>query len=111
LTDPPRRVHFFVCVNERAEDAALPSCAGRGSRVLLESFRREFARRGYPRGVKVSGSTCLTTCQCGPTVAVYPKGTWYVGVGEADVEELFEAHLSGKGEVERLLPPDDITVW
>jgi (2Fe-2S) ferredoxin len=106
-----RRVHFFVCVNERPAGAALPCCAARGSRSLLAAFQAEFARRGYPRGVKVSGSTCLTTCQCGPTVTVYPEGVWYAAVAPADVPELFEAHLSGAGPVARLLPPADVRVW
>lgn len=108
---PSRRVHFFVCVNERAADAPLPCCAARGSRDLLAAFQAEQAARGFPRGVKVSGSTCLTSCQCGPTVVVYPDAVWYGGVTPADVPELFEAHLSGRGPVVRLLVPEDVAVW
>jgi (2Fe-2S) ferredoxin len=102
---------FLVCTNERPPDAPLPCCAARGSRDLLAAFQAELARRGYPSGVKVSGSTCLTSCQCGPTVAVFPEGIWYGKVTEADVAELFDAHLSGRGPVERLLLPDDVRVW
>jgi len=102
---------FFICVNERPEDAPLPSCARRGSGALLEAFQAEYARRGYPRGVKVSGSTCLTSCHCGPTVVVYPAGIWYVGVTEADVAELFDAHLSGGKPVARLLLPEEVRIW
>nr|CAA9298577.1 Ferredoxin, 2Fe-2S [uncultured Armatimonadetes bacterium] len=109
--DRERRVHFFVCVNERAEDAPLPSCARRGSRELLAAFQAEHARRGWPRGVKVSGSTCLTSCQCGPTVVAYPEGVWYGGVTETDVPELFDAHIQGEGPVERLLLPPGVRVW
>jgi len=102
---------FLVCTNERPPDAPLPCCAARGSRGLLAAFQAELARRGHPSGVKVSGSTCLTSCQYGPTVAVYPEGIWYSGVTEADVTELFDAHLSGKGTVARLLLPDSVRVW
>jgi (2Fe-2S) ferredoxin len=59
----------------------------------------------------VAGSTCLTSCQCGPTVAVYPDAIWYGGVTEADVTELFDVHLSGRGKVERLLLPPDVRIW
>jgi len=59
----------------------------------------------------VAGSTCLTSCQCGPTVVVYPEGIWYGKVTEADVAELFDAHLSGRGSVDRLRLPDDVRVW
>jgi (2Fe-2S) ferredoxin len=89
----------------------LPCCAARGSRELLTAFQAEQARRGYPRGVKVSGSTCLTTCQCGPTVAVYPDGVWYGEVTPADVTEVFDAHLAGAGPVAWLLTPADVRVW
>jgi (2Fe-2S) ferredoxin len=102
---------FLVCVNERPEGSPLPCCAARGSAALLAAFQAEYARRGWPRRVKVVGTTCLTSCQCGPTVTVYPDAVWYGGVTEADVKELFDAHLSGNGPVERLLLPDDVRVW
>lgn len=102
---------FLVCVNERPADAPLPCCAARGGRGLLAAFREEYARRGYPRGIKVVGTTCLTSCQCGPTVAVYPGAIWYGGVTPEDVTELFDAHLAGSGPVERLLLPEDVSVW
>ncbi len=110
-SDGMRRIHFFVCTNERPDGSPLPCCAARGGRDLLTAFQAEFARRGYPDGVKVSGSTCLTTCQSGPTVAVYPEGTWYAGVTPADVPELFDAHLTGESPVKRLLLPVGVRVW
>lgn len=102
---------FLICVNERPEDSPLPCCAARGSASLLAAFQAEHARRGWPRGVKVVGTTCLTSCQYGPTVAVYPGAIWYGGVTEGNVAELFDSHLSGIGPVERLLIPDDVQVW
>ena len=111
MPDAERRVHFFVCTNERPPTSPLPCCALRGSRKLLEAFQAEQARRRWPRGLKVSGSTCLTACQYGPTVVVYPEGIWYSGVTEADIPELFDAHLLGKGPVKRLLLPPHVRVW
>ena len=102
---------FLVCVNERGDGSPLPCCVARGSAALLAAFQAEHARRGWPRGVKVVGTTCLTSCQCGPTVAVYPGAIWYGGVTPADVTELFDTHLSGSGPVKRLLLPDDVEVW
>lgn len=104
-------MHFFVCTNERAPGSSLPCCADRGGHRLLEAFQAEQARCGWPRGLKVSGSTCLTTCNYGPTVVVYPEGVWYAGVAAADIGELFDAHLNGRGSVRRLLLPPDVPVW
>jgi (2Fe-2S) ferredoxin len=106
-----RRVHVFVCVNERSENSPLPCCAARGGRELFDAFQAELAARGFPRGVKVSSSSCLTTCQCGPTVAVYPEGVWYGDVSTRDVSDLLDAHISGDGPFERRLLPTDIKVW
>lgn len=106
-----RRVHFFVCQNVRPAGSPLPCCQARGAGDLLAAFQAEFARRNWPRGVKVSGSTCLTTCQHGPTVVVYPDAVWYGPVTPGDVPVLFDAHLQGAGPVTRLLVPPDTPVW
>jgi (2Fe-2S) ferredoxin len=102
---------FFVCINERPDGALLPCCTRYGSRELLTAFQEELARRGYPRGIKVSGSTCMTSCQYGPTVVVYPEGISYGKVTSTDVASIFEAHLLGRGPVERLLLPPEVRVW
>ena len=69
------------------------------------------ARRGWPSDLKVTPTGCLTPCQCGPNVAVYPEGTWYAGVGAGDVPEIVTAHLERGRVVERLLLPDDVRGW
>ena len=71
---------------------------------MLEAFLRERATRGLYRTVYVTQTMCLGVCPArGGTVVVYPEGTWYVGVGEADVAEIFDAHIVGGRPVERLL--------
>ncbi len=111
MTPGTRRVHFLICTNERPPSAPLPCCHARGGSALLAAFQAEFARRGWPRGVKISGATCLTTCQQGRTVVVYPDGIWYGPVNEADVPELLDAHLTGTAPVTRLLVPETTPVW
>lgn len=103
--------HFFVCTNLRPDGHPLPSCGRRGSAKVFEAFQQEIARRGWPPGVKVTPTGCLTPCQCGPTVVVYPAGVWYGGVGVNDVPDLVAAHLDVGEIVARLLLPADIRVW
>jgi (2Fe-2S) ferredoxin len=101
----PSRVahHFFVCTNERPEGHPLPSCGPRGGQAVFAAFGQEIARRGYPQGVKVTASGCLTPCNHGPNVVVYPEGVWYANVMPADVPGLVAVHLDGLGTAEPLV--------
>ena len=101
--------HFFVCTNRRPDGHPLPSCAARGGTSVFEAFTMELARRGFPPGLKVTATGCLTPCQQGPTVVVYPVGVWYAGVSAEDVREIVETHLGG-GIVTRLLLPEEVQV-
>ena len=66
-------------------------------------------QRGVQPGeVLVTGSSCLGPCEQGPTVVVYPEGTWYSKVTEADVATILEEHI-GKGTPAQKLNPD--SVW
>ena len=68
------------------------------------------ARRGYPAGVKVTATGCLTPCQCGPNVVVYPEGIWYAGVMPGDVAEIVAAHVDHNTVIARLLLPPEVRV-
>ena len=107
---PPRVTHFFVCINERPANSPLPSCLPAGGKRVYEAFVREIARLGYPPGLKVTASGCLTPCQIGPNVVVYPESVWYAQVAPEDVAEIVAAHRNGE-IVARLLKPDDVRVW
>ena len=100
--------HFFVCTNERPGGHPLPSCGPRGGAAVFEAFSRELARRGFPIGVKVTASGCLTPCNHGPNVAVYPEGVWYANVTPADVSTLMAVHLDGTGTAEHLRLPETV---
>lgn len=102
--------HFLVCTNRRPDGHPLPSCGARGSMAVFETFTQELARRGYPAGVKVTATGCLTPCQQGPNVVVYPQGIWYQGVTPSDVPELLAAHVDGGELVTRLLLPEEVRV-
>ena len=111
MSQAPRvRVHFLICTNKRADGHPLPSCGARGSAGVFEAFTQALARRGFPPGVKATATGCLTPCQEGPNVVVYPQGLWYAGVTPADVPALLAAHLDGVGNVDRLLLPPEVRV-
>ncbi len=109
---PRVRVHFLVCTNERPPGHALPCCAAGEGMGVFQALGRALAARQWPPGVKVTQSGCLTPCQYGPNVVVYPEGVWYAGVTPADVPALMAAHVDGDGtgRVERLLLPPEVQV-
>jgi len=53
--------------------------------------------------VRVNASGCLDRCELGPTMVIYPEGIWYRYETRADVDEILDVHIRGKGRVERLL--------
>lgn len=84
-------LQVWVCVNERENGAALPSCGrGRGDAVL-SALRSSLLP--VLRGLGVSAWMNRTLCQgfChaeGVTVTIEPLGLKYQAVTEADVDEL-----------------------
>lgn len=98
--------HVFVCTNRRPPGSDMPSCGPNGGGDVLAAFLRERAERGLVRIVYVTQAQCLGVCpRAGATVVVYPDATWYVGVNDGDVAEIFREHLLDNRPVERLLDP------
>ncbi len=104
------QVHFFICTNARPDGSPLPSCGARGGEAIHQAFTRELSRRGWPSGVKATATGCLTPCQCGPNVVVYPHGLWYAGVTPADVPTLLAYYLDGTGDVTHLELDKEVVV-
>jgi (2Fe-2S) ferredoxin len=100
--------HFFVCENQRPA-AGKPSCGARGSDEILAALQKGLGAHPEVWGrVAITPTGCLGPCFEGPTIVVYPEGTWYVGVRREDVAEIVESHLVGGRAVERLVyRPED----
>lgn len=101
----PIRHHVFVCTGK--------SCSARDSAEVLEAFERELKTRGILFGKQAKGKNPLGSvivtecasvgfCAIGPTVLVYPDGTWYAQVRASDVVEIIEEHLLNGQPVKRL---------
>jgi (2Fe-2S) ferredoxin len=101
----PIQHHVFVCTGK--------SCSARDSAEVRDTFERELKERGIlfgreAKGKNPNGSIVLTECASvgfcaiGPTVLIYPDGTWYAQVRASDVPEIIEEHLLNGRPVERL---------
>jgi (2Fe-2S) ferredoxin len=98
--------HVFFCLNQR-EGSDRPSCAACGSEKMQEYAKRRVKQLGLagPGKVRINKSGCLDRCEEGPVVVVYPEGTWYTYIDEADIDEIVDSHLVQGKIVERLLLP------
>lgn len=101
----PIQHHVFVCTGK--------SCSARESAEVRDEFERELKERGIlfgreAKGKNPNGTIVLTECASvgfcaiGPTVLVYPDGTWYAQVRSSDVREIIEEHLLNGRPVKRL---------
>ena len=104
---PKPHVQFLVCCNERAADAAKPSCLPRGGVEVHRRLKDEIRARGLRDGVIVTRTGCLKHCSEGVVVAVWPANAWARCVTVDDVPELVEAALAGEVP-ERLRMPEEV---
>jgi len=94
-------LHIFVCTNQRTGTERL-SCGESHGLSLVTEFKKQ--TKNIPdMNIRITRAGCLGICDFGPTLVVYPEGTFYVGVGVADVEEIVTSHLVKGNPVERLL--------
>jgi len=106
---PKPQRHVFVCSQQRPPGHPRGSCGAAGAAPLLQAFWSELQKRQAYEQVAITYAGCLGPCDGGPNVVVYPEGVLYRGVTTADVGEIFERHLEGGQEVERLRA--DAALW
>lgn len=106
--DPFYKLHIFYCTNQRPDGHPRGSCAGKGAKALRDYMKARAKELGI-EGVRVNAAGCLDRCELGPTLVVYPDGTWYRATTPDDVDQILENHCL-KGEVvERLRLSNDQT--
>jgi (2Fe-2S) ferredoxin len=100
--------HVFFCLNERANGEQ--SCMQHNAKEGFEHCKKQVKAAGLAgQGkVRVNKAGCLDRCAGGPVAVVYPEGTWYTFVDEADIDEIVDSHLKNGKVVERLLLPPGV---
>jgi (2Fe-2S) ferredoxin len=87
----PFELQLFVCTNLRPEGRVC--CSQRGSERLRDALKAYVKQHGLQGRVRVSKAGCLDLCEHGPNVVVFPGGTWYSHVTEADLPIIADRHL------------------
>lgn len=95
-------IHIFVCQNQR--DNGKPSCGKDHGEQLVEWFKESIKFHNIQPTWRVNKAGCLGICKYGPTIVIYPEGTFYVNIQtREDVDEIVRNHLKNKIPVQRLL--------
>lgn len=104
IMDPFFKYHVFFCLNRREPGADRPSCANCNSEAMQEYAKKRVKQLGLagPGQVRINKAGCLDRCEAGPTIVVYPEGTWYTYIDESDIDEIIESHLQNGRIVDRL---------
>jgi (2Fe-2S) ferredoxin len=94
--------HVFCCFTQRPPHHPRGSCGANGAQPLWERLGKKIEATGR-RDIAMTASGCLTFCQAGPIMVVYPEGVWYQPRTPEDIDEIVAAHLVGGKLVERLV--------
>ena len=104
--EPFYRRHVFCCINHRADGHPRGCCEAKGANKLRAHLKARVKMLGIEK-VRVNASQCLDRCELGPTMVIYPEGTWYTYRTREDLDEILERHILRGERVERLmLHPD-----
>ena len=74
---PKFQRHVFICTNERDPSDERGCCSARGSKDVVEAFKKQLHEAGLKRIVRPNKAGCLDQCAQGVTVVVYPEQVWY----------------------------------
>jgi (2Fe-2S) ferredoxin len=81
--------HVFLCTGPTC-------CTPEQGLAAWEALKQAIKDHGLGAGPSACYRTkvgCLRICQQGPTVVVYPEGTWYSGMTAERVPQFVQQHL------------------
>jgi (2Fe-2S) ferredoxin len=93
--------HVFICTNQK--DAPKKCCGEERGMALVDAFKNSLKEKGLNVEIRAQKAGCLDVCGFGPSLVVYPEGTFYGNVQLTDIEEIIESHLVNNTPVERLV--------
>ncbi len=92
---PPQERHVLACLG--------PRCTLRGAGGLYVQLWKRLHKRRLLRGrsgVHAAQTGCLSPCNLGPTIIVYPEGIWYCGLTAEAIDHIVDEHFVGGRVVE-----------
>lgn len=97
--------HLFFCTNQRPVGQRCCFHSNSDQLRLYAKAKLQDLNLLGPGKVRVNIAGCLGRCALGPTLVVYPEGTWYHYESEQDLDEIIEQHICNDKIVTRLVMP------
>ncbi|OUV99127.1 MAG: 2Fe-2S ferredoxin [Betaproteobacteria bacterium TMED156] len=95
--------HIFFCLNDRGKDE---TCCNNYGATELQKYAKDRLRELGPyvtSSIRINRAGCLSRCDEGPVMVIYPEGVWYQYIDRSDIDEIIEKHIVGNEVVTRLL--------
>jgi len=90
--------HVILCAGK--------ACDTEQKRGLMQYLKKRLVEEGLNKGedaVRANRGGCLGVCDQGAIMVVYPEGTWYCNMNEANIDRFIEEHLKQGRVLEDLL--------
>jgi len=80
--------HVFLCVGPTC-------CESDAGLAAWEALKAELKGAGLGNACQRTKAGCLRICCAGPTLVVYPEGTWYSGMTAERMPRFVREHVVG----------------
>tara|TARA_E500000178_G_C16708943_1_gene611806 strand:- start:201 stop:509 length:309 start_codon:yes stop_codon:yes gene_type:complete len=94
--------HIFFCLNDRGKDQTCCNNVGATSLQKYAKDRLKKIKTASKHKIRVNRAGCLSRCDEGPVLVIYPEGIWYQYIDQSDIDEIIESHVIGNKVVKRL---------
>jgi (2Fe-2S) ferredoxin len=85
--------HVLLCTGPNC-------CTPEEGSAAWDELKRQIKENNLGGGCYRTKVGCLRICEHGPTMVVYPEGTWYRGMTKEHIPEFVQKHLIGGTPVE-----------
>jgi Ferredoxin len=94
--------HVFFCCNQRADGE---SCCNDLGATEAQTYAKDRIAQLKLKGegkIRINKAGCMSRCDDGPVLVVYPEAVWYRYANKDDIEEIIQEHLVQGRIVEKL---------
>lgn len=83
--------HVFICTNQKTGGK---KCCGEAAGLeLVAKFKKILKDKNLNTRIRAQRAGCIDACDFGPSLVIYPEGTYYGNLTLDDVDKIIDQHL------------------